>query len=429
MRTLILFRKFPYVIVLLSLLLSACAPAAMPGTASVAKSDLRRLPAEDINPVELAQLAANNRAFAIDLYQQLRSTDGNLIYSPYSITIALAMTYAGARGQTAGQMAEVLHFNLPDEQLHPAFNALDLSLASLGDGSDGLTLEIANSLWAQQDHHFQSEFLDLLAQNYGSGVRLVDFQNQTETARQAINAWVEARTHDKIQDLLKEGTLDALVRLVLVNAVYFKADWQTPFDEKVTQDDDFHLLDGNTVSVPMMTFEKDTLRLPFSGGQGYVAVGLPYANPEVEMVILLPDSGQFDDFEAALNPDRLGTILGQMHEREIGLALPKFKSEREFNLQDILQKMGMADAFNPDRADFSGMDGTQNLYLSQAVHKAYVQVDEQGSEAAAATGIVAQPLSASVSPRIKVDRPFIYLIYDRQSGTILFMGRMLDPSQ
>jgi serpin B len=411
----------------LALLVSGCAQGA--AQASLAQSELGRVTDPAVSAEDQHILAAGNRAFALDLYRQLRSTDGNLIFSPYSISLALAMTYAGARGETARQMREVLHFGLVDERLHPAFNALDRSLAGLAEAEGGgISLEQANSLWAQQGFDFLPEFLDLLAQDYGAGVRLVDYAGDTEAARRAINAWVEAQTHDRIQELFKQGVLDSLTRLVLVNAIYFKADWQTQFDRSATQDGDFHLLDGKTVRAPMMTFEGEkVVPLSYGSGEGYQAVGLPYANPEVEMVILLPEEGNFEAFEAGLDGEQLAAILDGMSETEMKLYLPRFKSQAEFSLPETLMALGMLDAFG-GQADFSGMDGRRDLYVKDVVHKAFVEVNEQGAEAAAATGVVMLTTSLnSRPPEVRVDRPFIYLVYDRTSGSILFLGRVLDP--
>ncbi|MFN2199277.1 MAG: serpin family protein [Anaerolineales bacterium] len=430
MHTLTSFEKLAAAGIMLALVFSACAPAAMPAAGPIAKSDLARLPPAAANPDDLNQLTLSNRTFALDLYRELRSQPGNLVFSPYSISLALAMTYAGAREETASQMEEALHFTLPNEQLHPAFNTLDQSLARLASSENGgITLELANSLWAQQDFSFLPDYLDLLAQNYGAGVQLVDYAGDAEAARQAINAWVEAQTHDKIQDLFKEGSLDPLTRLVLVNAIYFKAAWQTQFDRSATDDGDFHLLDGSLVQVPMMTFkDKGSAPVSYGSGESYLAVGLPYANPGVEMVILLPTEGNFETFEAGTDEIQLTALLNEMRQTEMMITMPRFKSVAEFSLPGVLQALGMVDAFG-GQADFSGMDGQKDLFIGDVVHKAFVEVNEQGTEAAAATGVQMKFLSSS-SPsfEVRIDHPFVYLIYDRKSGTILFMGRVLDPT-
>ena len=377
---------------------------------------------------ELTDLVRGNNDFAFNLYQKLREEEsGNLFYSPYSISLALAMTYAGARDETERQMSNALHFILSQDKLHSAFNALDLQLASRGEGSSGqdgkgFRLNIANAIWGQQGYDFLQNFLDKLAENYGAGMRIANFTEAPENSRTAINDWVAQQTEEKIKDLIPSGAIDNLTRLVLTNAIYFNAAWLHPFDARSTAEGDFHLLTGNSVRVPMM---RQTESFGYANNTGYQAVELLYDGSEISMVILLPDKGTFDPFEKSLNAELVSQISKDLRRNRIELIMPSFEFEAQFKLGAMLQKMGMSDAFNPQLADFSGMDGTKRLSISDAFHKAFVLVNENGTEAAAATGVVIGV--TSLPPRVTVDRPFIFLIRDIATNTTLFVGRVIDP--
>ena len=377
---------------------------------------------------ELTDLVRGNNDCAFGLYQKLREEEsGNLFYSPYSISLALAMTYAGARGETERQMSNALHFILSQDKLHPAFNALDLQLASRGEGSSGqdgkgFRLNIANAIWGQQGYNFLQNFLDKLAENYGAGMRIANFTEAPENSRTAINDWVAQQTEEKIKDLIPSGAIDNLTRLVLTNAIYFNAAWLHPFDARATADGDFHLLTGNSIKVPMM---RQTESFGYARNTGYQAVELLYDGSEISMVILLPDKGTFDPFEKSLNAELVSQISKDMRRNRIELIMPSFEFEAQFKLGAMLQKMGMSDAFNPQLADFSGMDGGKDLSISDAFHKAFVLVNENGTEAAAATGVVIGV--TSLPPRVTIDRPFIFLIRDIATNTTLFVGRVMDP--
>jgi len=393
------------------------------------RSDQQRATPPQTPPSDLGELVQGNSAFAFDLYHLLRQDQDNLFYSPYSISLALAMTYAGARTETAEQMAQALHFSLDQDRLHPAFNALDALLASRGQGAQGkdgqgFRLHIANALWGQQDYTFRPAFLDLLAEHYGAGLRLLDFR-QTEQARQTINQWVAEQTEDRIQDLLPKGSLNSLTRLVLTNAIYFNAAWEHPFEIEFTQDGAFHLLDGSVITVPMM---RQGEYLYYTEGEDYQAIELPYDGGELSMVILLPQSGRFAAFEERMDIARVQAILSEMQQDLVALTMPRFKVESGMSLADALSALGMTTAFKGD-ADFSGMADTRDLlFIGDVVHKAFVTVDEAGTEAAAATAV----RMAGGAPRdpyqMTIDRPFIFLIRDIQTGTILFVGRVLNPS-
>jgi serpin B len=391
--------------------------------AEFAASKAERETSPDVVEGDLTELVAGNSAFAFDLYQALRDETGNLFFSPYSISVALAMAYAGARAETERQMAETLHFTLPQERLHPAFNALDQELRS--EEGDNFKLHIANAIWGQIGYSFLSEFLDVLARNYGAGMRLLDFEKEPEASRQAINDWVSEQTEEKIQDLIPAGGITRDTTLVLSNAIYFDADWERQFAQERTTDRVFNTLDGHEVTVPMMSLS-DPASLAYVAGQGYQAVELPYKGGEMSMVILVPDAGQFEAFEAALDAGRVEAILDELQLKHVDLKLPKFSYESSFSLAQKLAEMGMPNAF--EGADFSGMDGTDQLFISDVFHKAFVAVDEAGTEAAAATAVIAATTSLPVvDVQLVVDRPFIFVIRDVNNGTVLFVGRVLNP--
>ena len=426
MKTPLLF-KISVVSAVLSLLLSACAPSA---SASIAQSNLKRVTEPNAPPEQIQSLVNNNNTFAFDLYRSLLAQDRNLIYSPYSISLALAMTYAGARGETESQMAQTLHF-LSQDELHPAFNALDLQLAERGKGaSDEVTplqLNIANAVWAEQTYPFLPSFLDTIALNYGAGIRLADFINQHEAVRKEINDWVSDQTEEKIQDLIPEGVLSPDTRMALVNAIYFKADWLSPFEAESTRDASFHLLDGSEVTVPMMY--KDTF-VPYAAGDGWQAIELSYQGEAAAMDIIVPDEGRFEEVESSLDYETVSAMLGSLQPTSVSLGLPKFKYESQFGLVDQLKALGMTNAFNPDLANFTGMSERNDLYISEVIHKAFVAVDEKGTEAAAATAVIIDVTSAQISDlTLTIDRPFIFIIRDIPTGQILFIGRVLNPTQ
>ena len=347
------------------------------------------------------------------------------------------MTYAGAGGQTERQMADTLRFSLPQDQLHPAFNALDQELASRGtdvesrDG-EGFRLNIVNAVWGQQGHPFQEAFLDVLAERYGAGVRPMDFRGAPEESRTAINDWVAESTEDRIRDLIPPDVINPLTRMVLTNAIYFNASWLFPFDESGTRDRHFHLLDGTMVDVPMMRIEEE---FGYASGDGYQAVDLPYVGHELSMTVLVPAREQFREFEDSLDTALVDQIIAGLRFRYVTLDLPRFEFESQFRLAETLKSMGMSDAFDSAASDFSGMDGRscfvgdpECLYVREVVHKAFVSVDESGTEAAAATAVMVQTESAPPAPvSVTVDRPFIFLIRDQETESVLFIGRVEEP--
>lgn len=372
------------------------------------------------------ETVAGNTAFATDLYGKLRTNSGNLFFSPYSISTALAMTYGGARAKTAEEMAQTLHFTLPEKFLHQAFFELDANLKSI-EQKGQVTLAVANSLWPQKGYPFLPYYLDLCRKDYDSSAHPVDYSGNTEGARTAINDWVSEKTHGKIPELLSSGTLDPLTRLVLVNAIYFKGNWASQFQVNRTRDEAFHLSTGESVTVPMM---HQTHELRYAALPGLQILELPYVGDDLSMLLLLPQKkGDLKEIESTLTSQNLALWTGQLQARSVDLFLPKFKASCEFSLGDTLRSLGMTEAFSR-AADFSGMDGRNDLYISAVVHKAVVEVDEEGSEAAAATGVIMSlkaVMPAAQPTLFRADHPFLFLIRENHSGSILFLGRMTDP--
>jgi serpin B len=422
-------RLITVLVIVLLLPVIASVQFAQPAAGEVLQSDQDRITSPDVNLSDEALLVEGNSAFAFKLYQALRGEEGNLFYSPYSISLALALTYAGAHGETAQQMADTLHLLLEQERLHPAFNWLDTELASRGEGAqgkddEGFRLNIVNAIWGQKDYEFLPDFLDVLAENYGAGLRILDFINETEKSRLTINDWVSNQTEGRIEDLIPQGAIDALTRLVLTNAIYFNAAWKHPFSGKITADGPFYLLDGGQVTVPMM---KQTEWFGYTEGEGYQAVELPYDGGELSMVILLPEAGNFQAFEERLQAQKISDIISSLQSTGVALTMPKFEFDSEFSLKDTLAGMGMPIAFS-GAADFSGMTGNHDLFISEVIHKAFVSVDESGTEAAAATAVIMRMSAAPGLPvEVTIDRPFIFLIRDIETGAILFIGRVLNP--
>jgi serpin B len=372
---------------------------------------------------DIDQIVKGNTAFALDLYAKLRDQKGNLFLSPYSISTALAMTYGGARGQTAEEMAKTLHFLLDAGQLHPAFASLEAQLTA--SKSKGYQLDVANALWGQKGKSFLPDFLASTRQNYRAGFREVDFQ-ATEAARQTINTWVENQTNDKIHELLKPGVITGDTELVLTNAIYFKGKWVDPFPKARTKEEDFQLGAGNKVKAPLMHQKK---HYRYLDGKDFQALELPYVGDALAMVVLLPRKADgLPNFERVLTPDKLQGWLNGLNSEEVEVTLPKFRLTSEFRLDQTLASLGMARVFTGGEADFSGMDGKQDLFLSAVVHQAFVDVNEEGTEAAAATGAVMTRMALRLDlPVFRADHPFLFLIRDTHSGSILFLGRLTDP--
>jgi serpin B len=375
---------------------------------------------------DVLTVAEDNNRFALDLYARLRTgPSDNLFFSPGSLSTALAMTYAGAKGQTAEQMAQVLHARLPQEKLHRAFGDLPRYWGVGGKGR-GYRLSVANRLWGQQGSHFQRGFLDLTREHYGAELALVDFARQPDQARQWINAWIEEQTQDKIQDLIPPGVLGPMTRLVLTNAIYFKGDWTEPFRKEMTQVSPFHISTSQKTEVPLM-YQQDDFR--YWEGGGLKVLELPYSEGDLAMLVLLPDETDgLPALEAKLTADNLSRWQSGLRKREVRVLLPRFKLDSQFQLAEVLKAMGMTRAFTPGEADLTGMSSEQELFLSAVIHKAFVDVNEEGTEAAAATGVEVKTVAAIEGPAVfRADHPFVFLIRDNRTGSILFLGRLVNP--
>ena len=380
-----------------------------------------------------------NNEFALRLFAKLQSTKGNLFFSPYSISTALAMTFAGARGQTESQMAEVLHFPvsanqrmdstsksmLDRQQFAADFGKIIKDLNNRGQ-KGAYTLTVANALWGQKGYEFLKEFQELIEKSYDGRLNEADFVRAAEAARKTINDWVEKKTNGKIKNLISQGVLNSMTRLVLTNAIYFKGNWASQFKVDRTKDAPFTLTDGQKIDVPMMNQKAE---FGYMETDDFQALEMPYVDQELSMVILLPK--KFDalgEFEITFIQDNLTQWLTKIHKREVVVFVPKFKMTSQFSLASVLQSMGMTDAFSSD-ANFSGMDGKRDLFISAVIHKAYVEVNEEGTEAAAATGVVMRLTSVGPTPTpvFRADHPFLFLIRDNLTGSILFIGRVANP--
>jgi serpin B len=405
-------------------------------------------------------IVEGNNEFALALFTKLREKEGNLFFSPYSISTALAMTYAGAKGQTETQMAKVLCFPalpaVPDpvgevspsadrQQFASAFGKIIKGLNDRG-RKGGYELTVANALWGQEDYEFLKEFLELIETNYDGRLNKVDFVTAAESARKTINAWVEEKTNNKIKDLIAQGVLNRLTRLVLTNAIYFKGSWAKQFEKDRTKEAPFTQVSGDKVDVPMMN---EAAEFGYMETEDFQGLELPYVDNELSMIIFLPKTSDvlsgygsalrrdeslpkgdgLADFEKKLTTENLSQWLTMLLRRKVIVSIPKFRITDEFSLASVLKSMGMTDAFTPDVADFSGMNGKRDLFISAVVHKAYVDVDEEGTEAAAATGVVVGITSAGPqqTPVFRADHPFLFIIRDNQSGSILFIGRVMNP--
>jgi Serine protease inhibitor len=400
-----------------------------PGDVSDSSGDAAYIVDPQADPEAVRQLAQSNNGFALALYQALRDQDGNLIYSPYSIFQALLMTAAGAEGATASQMASVLGVDLNNPEIHNLMNALNKALTSqpeyLQSDAQPLTFNIANAIWAQKDFHFEQSFLDTLSANYNAGLKLVDF-NKPEDARALINLWVAAQTNEKIQELIPEGLLDQMTRMVLTNAIYFKGAWSNQFEEKDTEDGSFTLLDGSSKTVPFM---HGNFTLSALVSDKIQAIKLPYEGGTYAMAAIMPLEN-FAEFEAQLTAADLEQLLNSLQSSSaiVDLSMPKFQAESRFGLGEILAGLGMPDAFDAQKADFSGMTGKPDLMISSVLHQATIDVNEEGTEAAAATAVAMSVTSMpGQSYTIRLDKPFIYVIYETTTNTITFMGRVVNP--
>jgi serpin B len=387
-------------------------------------------PASSIQCAQAPSPVDGNTAFALDLYGRLSNGPGNLFCSPYSISACLAMVYAGARGDTAGQMAQVLRFSQDPRQLHSSFGELERQLDEIGN-QKAVELSIANGLWTQAGHPFLPAFLNAAKADYQANLGQVDFKTGAEAVRGGINRWVAQKTKDKIRNLLPPGSLTALTRLVLANAIYFKGAWANRFEKAQTSPQPFHRSRASQIQAPLM-HHFDTVK--YMENRDFQAVELPYRGSDLSMIVLLPRQVEgCGQLESRLTPALLSGLAAQLEPQRVEIFLPRFTLESGFDLSNTLGKMGMPDAFGP-KADFSGMDGTRFLFISGVFHKAWGEVKEEGTEAAAATAAAVVTFSAAIrppapAPVFRADHPFLFLIHESRSGSILFLGRLADPTK
>jgi serpin B len=384
---------------------------------------------DDINA-----LVAGNTAFAFDLYAELRDdSNGNLLFSPYSVSQALAMTYAGARGETATQMSEALGFSLDQPALHEAFGGLNADLIDrgTGEGEPARALHIANGLWVEQTYPVSQDYTAQIEEHYGAAPQQTDFRNAPEPARLEINGWIAEQTEDRIQDIVPPGSISKGTLLVLANALYFSGGWADPFLPNDTSEAGFHLLDGDTVTVPFMS---QWGSFPYARGDGFQAIELPFEDSGFAFTVILPDEGQFDAVEERLDAAMLAEAVDQLAETGVWLYLPRFEfTFGTVTLNTPLQSLGITDAFDPFGANFTGMvDAAAGPppCISDVLHQAFISVNEEGAEAAAATVVLMSPVSMpnpTDMVEVRVDRPFLFAIRDTQTGSVLFLGRVMNP--
>jgi serpin B len=391
-------------------------------------TDIGSSQSRDTSPstADVPQLATDEADFTFAFYRAQVGGDetSNVFFSPYSISVALAMAYAGAGTDTASQMASAMHFSLPPAELHAAFDAVDLALTS----RQGIRLAVANSIWGQRTLGFAGPFLDTLAIDYGSEVRGVDFIDDSVQAENAINGWVADQTEGKIQNLFQPGALNGSTRVVLVNAVYFDATWQTQFDPSQTSASSFTKLDGSVESVPLMNITNVALKTAQT--ETYTAVEVPYSQGQTTMLVVMPTQGQFAQLEAGLSGDFLASVVGGLaSEADVQLSLPKFTIQgASVSLKNALSSLGMVNAFDPTSADFNAMVPNGGIFIEDVIHQAYVRVDENGTQAAAATGVDEGALAVEEPLVVDVNRPFFFFIRDVPTGAVLFAGRVVDPA-
>jgi serine protease inhibitor len=378
----------------------------------------------------IQQVVNANNQFAFDLYSKYKDDskykDANIFFSPYSISTALAMTYEGANGQTAEEMKSVFHF--------PEFDILRPNSAAIYNNINKkdkpYELMTGNALWAQYDYKFLEEYFSRVEQYYGGKVANLDFKQETEKSRQTINSFIEQQTNDRIKELLPKSppVIKLDTRLVLTNAIYFKGDWVLQFDKKKTREADFKITPNQSVKAQMMTLTGEKAKFNYAETENLQILEMPYKGEELSMLVFLPREGTLDEFEQSLTLEKLNEWKNSLQERKIDVYMPKFKFETKYFMKEDLEQMGMPTAFSM-AADFSGMDGTDRLYISQVIHQAFIEVNEEGTEAAAATAVIMAEKTAGFSNMFMADHPFIFMIQEKETGNILFLGRMSDPTK
>jgi serpin B len=447
-------QKLTIIVVLLIILISSCAPAQIIQTNSessntpssnvlseekymvpkVLAANIKRDPIGNLPNPELQSLVKGNNEFAFSLFQILNQ-DGpqkNLVFSPYSISLALAMTYGGAKGETANEMQQVLRITQSVDGYNESWNNLDqwLSMRAENPGvsEEGYKLKITNAVWAQQDYPFLESYLEQLARYFGAGLQTTDFERFPEESRIAINNWVAEETAEKIKNLIPQGAIHPLTRMALINAIYLNAAWRLPFDKENTSAEEFHLLDGSNVEVAMMSQTQD---FNYYVGETLKMVELPYSGGQLSMVLVIPTNDTFLDFSDQFNHEILNDLMAAIEFGKVKINLPRYKFDQDFNLNEMFKKLGMPQAFDPEKADFTGMESSGELYIDEVIHKAFIDVNEAGTEAAASTAVLmaAKGFNPVEPVEITFDHPFIFIIRDRESGSILFIGQVMVPQE
>ena len=384
-------------------------------------------PVDDLVITEgLDNVVNANNQFALDLYSKYKSKEGNIFFSPYSISTALAMTYEGAKRETAQEMQSVFHFSEDNNTRRGGYADL---YSEINKKDKKYKLHTANALWAEKDFHFSNDYFNVVEQYYNGKVTNLNFKQEAEKSRKTINNWIEDQTNNKIKDLIPTGVIDGLTRLVLTNAIYFKGEWVEQFNKDDTKSKDFKITPDNIIKVPLMRRTDDKAIFNYIDDSNLQILEMPYSGEDLSMLVLLPKNNNLKALEDSLSVEKLSKWKEDLKEQRVNIYIPKFKFETKYFMTETLKEMGMPIAFSPS-ADFSGMTGEKNLFISDVIHQAFVDVNEEGTEAAAATAVVmkltASP-NAPIIPTFRADHPFIFIIQQNNTGNILFMGKVVDP--
>jgi len=409
--------------------------AEQPASPAVEKTPVEQIPTSvsGLNDSGIQAVTHANNRFAFDLYSRLAKkpayAGSNIFFSPFSISSALAITYEGAKGTTADEIRSVFYFPENDSLLREGFSGLN---SGINTGDSRYSLRTANALWAEKTYPFLSGYTSTAERYYGGNTTNLDFIGQPDESRITINDWVEDKTEDKIKDLIPAGVINPMTRLVITNAIYFKGDWVRQFDKNLTTDADFRTDTGKTVRVPMMQRTDEAAEYLYAENDDVQMVSMPYDSNNgrgLSMIVLLPKGNNLTAVESSLNADTLSSLQHSATTRHVKVYFPKFTLETKYSLPETLGAMGMPTAFT-GAADFSGMDGTKTLYISDVIHQAFVDVNEEGTEAAAATAVMLGRAAVTTDPVpvFRADHPFIFLIQDNYTGSILFMGRVVNPA-
>jgi len=397
-----------------------------PDSVKISTTPVRLADDSNATAESVSSLVDSLNDFSFSFYQQIESREeGNIFFSPYSIFVALSMAYEGAKGNTATEMQNILNILQNDSASLGSFGRV---YNLLNQNQDGYTINTANAFWAHQDYEFLQEYLSLLENFYMAEANELDFSKNVE-ASEIINSWIEEQTHDKINDMIQPDMLSDLTKLVLTNAIYFKGLWANPFNPDDTYETDFELTLDETVTVNMMKSDSENSISNYTETDDLHILELPYVGNDLSMIIILPKENNISIAESAINAENLSDWMNDLNEIEIDVEIPKFKFEKKYSLNNLLKEMGILDAFLPGIANFSGMDGTKYLFISEALHQSYVEVNEEGTEAAAATAIVMTTSYVPDQKEFIADHPFIFLIQHKETGAILFMGRVMNPAE